>query len=180
MRALVRIVALILLTSCGTGSSPTAPTPTPTNTPAPTATPGPTIWSGTRQILGVLEGKDTCLGQTLLAKGPDAVTRYLPPPPPPNAIGLLAVPELNDGCQVFVHQSGSSLTLSVYKCSQDCWFESFDCAGRKWSYCRSYEDFTGSIAGSQIVGQELETFAATDGRDSYLVKVLFAYELQRQ
>lgn len=171
MRTFFSLLLLVALSSCDSSSSPTAPPVVPE--------PEVSNWSGSRNVVAIEEGADTCLGAALLAKSAETVRVALPAPQPATAIGSVQILELEDFCSVFVDNDGTSLRWSDWRCSQSCWWASFQCNGRDWSYCRSRVDFSGTQSGAQLSGSQIESYTATNGKTQYLVRARYAYHLNR-
>lgn len=171
MRALLAVLLLGGLAGCNNSSSPTAPPPAPE--------PVPTQWSGSRQVVELVEGQGTCLGGVLGAQAPQTVRLVLPPPQTAAAIGSVQILEPEDFCSVAVLNDGTTVSWDDFRCSQSCWFASFQCNGRNWSYCRTRDDFHGTEAGSELGGSQIETYRATNGQTEYVVRARYSYRLSR-
>lgn len=170
MRVTSLWIPLLLLAGCdGGGSSPTAPNS------------GATTFTGSRSVAQVPVGGDTCLGRALAAKGADHVMLVLPEPGS-SSFATLEIGGGGESCVVSYERSGGALTWSDYKCTQSCWWESFECDGRMWSFCRASEarpSFVGSITDDAVLGDQRLGFYATNGTISYDVEVVLAFELHR-
>jgi len=161
---------LLVAAGCGGGSSsPTAPGPTGTT------------FTGSRSVARVVVGADTCLGRALAAKAPDRATLALPEP----GGALFASLDLGDGgesCVVAFERNGDALSWTDYQCNQSCWWESYECDGRLWSFCRGSSprpSFVGTIGDDAVAGEERLRFHATDGSDGYDVEVALTFALSR-
>lgn len=169
MRKLAKVVAVGLLFGCDGGdSNPTAP-------PEPSSR-----WLGTREIVEVLEGDGTCMADELKRRGREAVEMRLPSDPAVEPLAYVNVAEAQDSYTAFFRQSGVEIAFSPWKYSRTCWFTSFTCNGRAWSYCRGYHDFVGTRILDRVEGEQIGVFAARDGRSQYAVEVRYKYALDRQ
>lgn len=172
MRRLLQFSILLIVASCDSNSSPTAPSP-----PAV-----PTNWSGSRAVVALPAGAGTCLGDLLLSRQPTPVEVRLPPSPNgTNTTGdVTASTPYWDGCSTIVNQVGSQVTWTNFRCSAPCWLEQFQCGTRRiWTYCRSWGDFSGTISGDRLIGTQIETFEAISGNSRYTVSAEIEYALQR-
>jgi hypothetical protein len=174
MRRLFQLSFLFIVAGCNSSSSPTAP-------PAPPAV--ATSWSGSRAVVGLSEGAGTCLGDLISSRAPTPVQVTLPPSPNgANTIGnVAATSPYWDGCSTVVDQVGNRVTWSNFQCSASCWLEEFHCGGGNstWTYCRSWGDFSGTIASQRLTGTQIETFEAIRGSNRYTVRAEYRYEMEQ-
>jgi hypothetical protein len=172
MRRLLDFSILLILASCDSGSSPTAPPP-----PAVA-----TNWSGSRAVVALPVGEGTCLGNLLSSRQPTPVEVWLPPSPNvTHSTGdVTATSPYWDGCSTIVQQVGSQVTWTNFRCSASCWLEEFQCGtSRVWTYCRSWGNFSGTISGDRLIGTQIETFEAISGNSRYAVSAEVEYDLRR-
>lgn len=163
---------VVLVASCDSNSSPTAPAP-----PAVA-----TQWSGSRAVVALSEGAGTCLGDLLASRAPTPVEVTLPPSPNGrNTVGdVTASTPYWDGCSTIVDQVGNQVRWSNFRCSAGCWLEQFQCGtARTWTYCRSWGDFSGTVSGSRLTGTQIETFEAMSGDARYTVRAELRYDVER-
>lgn len=122
--------------------------------------------SGSRAVVALPAGAGSCLGELLLSRQPTTGEVTLPPSPNgTKATGAVtAATPYFDGCATIVHQVGSQVTWTQFRCSAPWWLEQFQCGTpRIWTYFRSRGDFSGSISGERLIGTQIETFAAIRG-----------------
>ena len=172
MRGLLSFSLLVVLASCDSNSSPTAPGP-----PAVA-----THWTGSRAIASLPEGEGTCLGDLITSRPPTPVEAALPASPNGSNIfgSVIATTPYWDSCMTVVDQHDSQVTWSNYKCSAPCWLEQFRCGtSRIWTYCRHWGNFSGAIAGDRLAGTQIETFEAISGDARYTVRAELVYDLER-
>ena len=80
---------------------------------------------------------------------------------------------------------GPTVSWWNYRCYQNCWWESFECEGRLWSFCRGWssgtETFLGEYSSARIRGSQPYRFYATDGSagGNYDVELVLAFDLRR-
>jgi len=161
-----------MLAGCGSSGAPTAPE---TEDPFPYRS-----YSGLRS-LSVAEGADTCLGGLFAAQEPRPASFEIPHRPDPGFLGDLRIDGDGELCVVRGEVASPKLSFHDYRCTPNCWWESFECDGRKWSFCRQVGDsrFDGSIGEDRVAGVQRVRFNATNGVASYDVVVDFDYRLDR-
>ena len=170
-------VSLLLgLSGCGGDSTPRAVQP-------PTGLTDLT-WVGTRSVVAVTSGADSCLGRMLATRTPDPVRLDLPANAGRDFWGTLSIGAANESCVVRGDREAAQLTWYEYRCVQNCWWDAVTCDGRSWSFCRvPYGEnriFSGFVSDSRIEGTQSYRFYLVDGepgRDE--VTLVFAYNLRR-
>jgi len=172
MRRFALLALGVVLAGCGSSRTPTAPE---VEDPFPYR-----AYSGLRS-LSVVEGADTCLGQLLAAQEPRPASLEIPHRPDPGFLGDLHVDGDAELCIVRGEVADPKLSFFDYRCTPNCWWESFECDGRAWSFCRQIGDsrFDGSIGEDRVAGVQRVRFNATNGASSYDVVVDFDYRLDR-
>jgi hypothetical protein len=129
-------------------------------------------------VARVTTGEGTCLAQALLSHPPDVVTVALPTGSAP-IFTTLQTGTGGESCVVRGERVGASIAWFDYKCQPNCWWESFSCDGRRWSFCRATaSDFSGTYQDGRITGIQPVRFQATDGTSGYDVGVELAFTLE--
>jgi hypothetical protein len=176
MRWVTRLVLLVSLLACDSSNSPTAPE---------VGNPFPFLSYTGQRLLSVLEGEETCLGRLLSSLEPTPIRFEIGHRPDPSFVGTLWIGEgriPRESCSVTGTIAGQSIGWRDYKCYPNCWWESFECGGRRWSFCRRPQrgGFVGTIGDRQMAGRQIVPFHATLGDESYEVLVEFDYRLDRK
>lgn len=177
--ALLLATAAALALACDGSSHPTAPPPA--QPPVSAGLGG--VWVGERSVAVVTQGQDTCLGRLLAERAPSQVWVELREQP--ELSGTLLIDAAGESCTLFGEVPGATVSWYEYKCYPNCWWEVFECDGRRWSFCRDMYGhervFRGQQTAGQLTGLQRYRFRATAGDPTteYEVELILRYDLHR-
>lgn len=174
------LLAAALAIACDGVSHPTAP---PLAQPPVSAALGG-VWVGERSVAVVTRGRDTCLGRLLAARAPGQVELNLSEQLGPEAFwGGLSVDDAGEWCTIRGGAKGTNLSFTECGCNVNCWWESFECDGRCWSFCRDAigigREFLGKPEAGRLTGLQNYRFHATARGPGYEVELFLRYDLHR-